>query len=126
MLIDYIVFFLVFTPATYFVKGVWIMTPRDHLWVIFDPICAVFLGVIIIYSVLMEWLFGQTIGKMMLKLKVVTRGGEKIHFRQSLYRFLGRLVDGLFFYLIGILIVNGNDEKQRFGDKIAGTVVIKK
>ncbi len=39
--IDYLVFCLVFFPATYLFKGTWLMTPEDHLWIIFDPICAV-------------------------------------------------------------------------------------
>ena len=36
-LLDYLVFCIVFFPVTYLVKGTWLMTPEDHLWIIFDP-----------------------------------------------------------------------------------------
>jgi|OpeIllAssembly_1097287.scaffolds.fasta_scaffold528109_2 uncharacterized RDD family membrane protein YckC len=49
-LIDYLLFCAVFFPVTYLVKGTWLMTRADHLWVIFDPICGVFL--VIIFTIL--------------------------------------------------------------------------
>jgi uncharacterized RDD family membrane protein YckC len=126
-IIDYIVFCLVFFPVTFLVKGTWLMTPEDHLWIIFDPICGVFLVIIFAYFILLEWLTGYTAGKYLLRMKVLTVDGKKITLKQSLARNFGRLIDGLpFFNLIGIISIYKSGTRQRIGDKLAGTVVISK
>ena len=125
-IIDYLVFCIIFFPVTYLYKGTWLMTPEDHLWIIFDPICAVFLFIIFAYFIFLEWLTGFTTGKYLLRLKVLTLNGKKITLRQSLIRNFGRLIDGLpFFNIIGMVSIYRSEEGQRVGDKLAGTVVIK-
>ncbi len=70
---------------------------------------------------------GQTIGKIALGIKVVGVNGQQITVQQSLIRNLLRIVDSLpVFYIVGIIIASGSPTKQRFGDKIANTVVVKK
>jgi uncharacterized RDD family membrane protein YckC len=123
--IDYIVFCMFFFPITFLVKGTWLMTAEDHLWIIFDPICGVFLAIIFIYFIILEWLTGNTAGKYLLKMRVRTTEGTKISLRQSLARNFGRLIDGLpFFNLIGIISIYRSGTRQRIGDKLAGTVVV--
>lgn len=123
-IIDYIVFCLFFFPITYLVKGTWLMTPEDHRWIIFDPICGVFLVIIFAYFIILEWLTGYTAGKYLLKMKVMSAGGKKITLKQSLARNFGRLIDGLpFFNLIGIISIYRSETRQRIGDKLAGTIV---
>lgn len=125
-ILDYIVFCIIFFPITYLVKGTWLMTPEDHLWIIFDPICGVFLIIIFAYFILLEGFFGFTVGKYLLKLRVRTMDNLSINLRQSLIRNFGRLIDGLpFFHVIGIISIVKSGSNQRMGDKFAGTVVVK-
>ena len=126
-LIDYLVFCIVFFPVTYLVKGTWLMTPDDHLWIIFDPICAVFLVIIFAYFIFLEWLTGFTVGKYLVKMQVRTMDGGKITLKQSLIRNFGRMIDGLpCFHIIGIVSIIKSPVRQRVGDKLAGTVVVDK
>ena len=124
--LDFLIFCIVFFPITYLVKGTWLMTPEDHLWIIFDPICGVFLVVIFAYYILLEGWFGATLGKMILGLKVRSTEDQDITMGQSLARNFGRLIDGLpFMNLLGILSISRSQTKQRIGDKIAKTCVIR-
>lgn len=43
--------------------------------------------------------------------------------KQSVIRNLVRLVDGIFFNLVGVIIIYRSPLNQRLGDKIAKTVV---
>ncbi len=123
LFLDLVVFCIFFFPVTYLVKGTWLMTPEDHLWIIFDPLCAVFLLIMIIYYVLLEWLAGATAGKFILGIRVVNETGGKINFRQSIIRNAGRFIDGLpFLNLAGIISITTSPKKQRIGDRLAKTI----
>ncbi|MBP0905371.1 RDD family protein [Mariniflexile gromovii] len=78
------------------------------------------------YSVLCHILFsGQTIGKMILKIKVVRVDGAPTQWYNLLVRWMLRIVDiWMFFSSIGVLSILLSDKKQRVGDAAAGTVVI--
>lgn len=78
------------------------------------------------YSVVMEWSFrGQTVGKKLLRLRVVDAGGLRLQVHQVLMRNLLRFVDMLpAFYLLGGLVTLFGRRGQRLGDLAAGTVVI--
>ena len=80
----------------------------------------------ILYYLLLEWLAGGTVGKMALGMKIVKVNGEKMDFVASLLRNLLRIVDGLFFYLVGAILIWKSDKKQRLGDRVAKTVVVAK
>jgi uncharacterized RDD family membrane protein YckC len=123
---DLILFCIVFFPVTFLVKGVWLMTPGDHLWIIFDPICAVFLAIIILYYVFLEGLLGFTVGKYILGLHILTTDYTKISLQQSLIRNLLRMVDGTPLNIPGIIFIIRSPIKQRFGDRIAKTIVVRK
>ena len=80
-----------------------------------------------IYVIGMEATVGATLGKMALGLRVVkTDGTSPIGWPASLIRNLLRIVDGLFVYLVGAILVWRSPTRQRLGDRVAGTVVIKK
>ncbi|WP_318344630.1 RDD family protein [Flagellimonas baculiformis] len=78
------------------------------------------------YSLLMHSLFnGQTVGKMLMKMRVVRLDGTPVHWSNLLVRWMLRLVDiWIFLGSIGILSILFSEKKQRVGDAAAGTVVI--
>lgn len=77
------------------------------------------------YFTYLEGSRGQTIGKMVTKIKVVGENGETINMNQAFTRNILRIIDGLIAYLIGAILIWRSDKKQRLGDRIAKTVVIK-
>jgi uncharacterized RDD family membrane protein YckC len=77
------------------------------------------------YFTYLEGSKGQTIGKMATKIKVVGEDGEMINMNQAFTRNILRVIDGLLAYLIGAILIWRSDKKQRLGDRIAKTVVIK-
>src|SRR5262249_47223485 len=78
------------------------------------------------YGMACEWfLRGQTIGKRLLKLRVVDAGGLKLTLPQVVVRNLLRPVDSLpVAYLVGGVASFLSPKGQRLGDLAAGTVVI--
>lgn len=78
------------------------------------------------YSVLCHIIFsGQTVGKMVMNIKVVRLDGAPTEWYNLLVRWMLRIVDvWLFFASIGVLSMLLSDKKQRIGDAAAGTVVI--
>ena len=79
------------------------------------------------YGLFCEWLWrGQTIGKRLLRLRVVDAYGLRLQFSQIVIRNLLRFVDMLpAFYLVGGLAALINARTQRLGDLAANTVVIR-
>lgn len=78
------------------------------------------------YGILMEWAWrGQTIGKRLLRLRVMDAHGLRLQFHQVLLRNLMRFVDSLpALYLVGGLASFFSRRAQRLGDIAAGTVVV--
>ena len=62
-------------------------------------------------------------GKLIAGISVRNPDGGKIMLKQSVIRNLVRLVDGIFFNLVGVIIIYRSPLNQRLGDKIAKTVV---
>ena len=83
----------------------------------------VWLVVAIAYYVVLEARSGDTLGKKLVGLQVVKLDGIPITMRESVVRNVLRLVDGLFFYLVGAIVVWASKKNQRLGDRLAGTVV---
>lgn len=79
------------------------------------------------YGIVMEWWWrGQTIGKRVLRLRVVDAGGLRLHFHQVVLRNLLRFVDSLpLVYLVGGIACLVSRRAQRLGDLAANTVVIR-
>lgn len=130
LVIDGLLFCAILFPVTRVVKGVWIMGASDHRWAnglfITDPLCLVFLALMFLYFFLSEGLLGATLGKGALGLRVVTDGGARPGLARSALRNILRLVDGLpAFNILGVVLILRSPERARFGDRAAGTRVIR-
>lgn len=79
------------------------------------------------YGLALEWLWrGQTIGKKLLRLRVVDAEGLKLQFHQIVVRNLLRFVDSLpLFYVVGGSACWFSRKFQRLGDLAANTLVIR-
>jgi uncharacterized RDD family membrane protein YckC len=84
-----------------------------------------FLGVAIsiLYFIVMEAMFGATVAKLLLKLRVVKDDGSPIGWRESILRNVLRIIDGIALYLVGFIVVCATSNRKRIGDMVAGTVV---
>lgn len=78
------------------------------------------------YGALLEGFWnGQTIGKRLFHLRVIDQSGLPLRIEQAWVRNLMRVVDALpFAYLIGGISVLSSPIMQRFGDRVAGTLVV--
>ena len=79
----------------------------------------------LLYFIVMEATRGATLGKMALGLRVVKTDGSPISWSESIIRNLLRIIDGLFVYLVGAILVWTSPLRQRLGDRAAKTVVIR-
>jgi len=79
------------------------------------------------YSALLEGFWnGQTIGKRLFHLRVMDQDGLPLKMEQAWVRNLMRVFDALpFAYLFGGLSVLTSPSMQRFGDRVAGTLVVR-
>lgn len=81
---------------------------------------------VMIYSVTLESIFeGQTIGKKLIKIKVVKIDGYQAGFGDYLIRWLFRIVENnMLGGLIGLIAMLVSSKTQRMGDMAAGTAII--
>lgn len=77
------------------------------------------------YYIVLEGKLGATVGKMLLGLKVVAEDGSPITYKEAAIRTLLRIIDGLFVYLVGAILVWTSPSKQRLGDRAAHTLVVR-
>lgn len=81
---------------------------------------------VIFYTLILESLLeGQTLGKKLLKIKVVKIDGYQASFGDYLMRWIFRIVDvNLSGGVVGLVSIIASDKSQRLGDMTAGTSVI--
>src|SRR5881397_50505 len=79
------------------------------------------------YGIVLEWHWrGQTIGKRLLRLRVMDAQGLRLQFSQIVIRNLLRFVDMLpAFYLLGGIACLASRRAQRVGDFAANTIVVR-
>jgi uncharacterized RDD family membrane protein YckC len=95
----------------------------EELWFIFTLLWA-FID-ILLYSTIFEGLCGASIGKWCLRMRVIKLDGQPCGFKAAFIRNILLFIDLMFFGLIGYLnMYSSRPRKQRFGDKVAGTVVV--
>jgi uncharacterized RDD family membrane protein YckC len=130
LLVDFLIFCALFFPVTRLVKGVWLMSATDHRWqsglFVTDPLCLIFLAFMAGYFVVLEGLAGATLGKWIMGLRVVRGAGGRPGLVKGLVRNALRVVDGLpTLNILGIILIVTSPERARFGDRVAGTRVIR-
>jgi len=78
------------------------------------------------YFILMEGLYGATVGKKLLSIRVVGKDGNDISLRAATIRNILRPIDRLpNAYILGIVLIATDDDERRVGDKAASTYVVK-
>ncbi|MBC7721768.1 MAG: RDD family protein [Pedobacter sp.] len=82
---------------------------------------------IFFYTLLSELLMnGQTVGKNVMKIKVISLNGNQASFSQYLTRWLFRVIDiWMTSYLLAIIMIAVSEKRQRLGDIVAHTTLIK-
>jgi uncharacterized RDD family membrane protein YckC len=78
------------------------------------------------YYIVCEALSGMTVGKRIVGIRVVAEDGDHVGLGAAVVRNLLRLVDCLFFYLVGALFALTSARGQRLGDRAAGTLVVRR
>lgn len=79
------------------------------------------------YYIAMEGYLGQTLGKMLLGIKVVREDtGDVPGLKAAAIRTVLRIVDGFFSYLVAFIAVLASHKNQRLGDMAAHTLVVRK
>jgi len=80
-----------------------------------------------LYFTILEGRYGQTVGKIVLKLKVLKADGSPINYKDAGIRTILRIIDVVPLvvpYLLGAILIWSSDTKQRLGDRVAHTVVV--
>ena len=78
------------------------------------------------YFTLLEGYRGQTLGKMLMGIKVVREdNGEVPGIGAAAIRTVLRLIDGILAYLVGFISILISSKNQRLGDMAANTLVIR-
>jgi uncharacterized RDD family membrane protein YckC len=86
-----------------------------------------FIAITFVYFIACEGTTGQTLGKRLLGIRVVSGDGAPASFGQVVGRTLLRLVDALpVLYIVGLISVlaTGRGRRQRVGDLAVGTFVV--
>lgn len=79
-----------------------------------------------VYLIVAEAIWGQTLGKKLFGIKVMMQDGRKCTVLAAILRNVFRLIDVIFGgYLLAIIVMTLTPRRQRVGDLIARTVVIK-
>jgi uncharacterized RDD family membrane protein YckC len=115
---------LIFMVLFYFIKTFGQQLPDGTYHLSGFPMVFIMLIVFLYYAVL-EATTGKTIGKYVVRTRVVNAEGLKISWKQAIVRTLMRVIDGFFLYLVAFIAIISSEHRQRLGDMVAKTYVIK-
>jgi len=107
------------TVATTLVAEIFVLFSGQYL---FDINIFLFLGLLWLYSSLLEGFAGQTLGKALFRLKVVSVSGKKLYYDNAAVRNFGKCFLLPVDLLVGLRLKNKRFIK--FFDKFSGTTVI--
>jgi uncharacterized RDD family membrane protein YckC len=78
----------------------------------------------LLYFPIVESINGQTLGKRIIGLKVVTKTGSEISLVESIKRRLLDVIDLFFYGIVAAIVVKNTPDHQRIGDLWAKTIVV--
>jgi uncharacterized RDD family membrane protein YckC len=109
----FVIVALILTNPFFFAFGGWLILP-------------LLLGILqLVYFMILDTSWGGTIGKRVMGLQVQTVNGGKVPFDKAFIRNISKIY-GLFLFLDWLIAVvtAGNDKRQKYTDRIAGTTVV--
>jgi uncharacterized RDD family membrane protein YckC len=124
-------FFIMVLPAALRVAQEAERTQEPSPELIFAILSSVFIYVVL--AVAGQWLYEAlltssswqaTIGKRVLRLKVVDEAGNRISFGRATGRFFAKILSSMFFF-IGFIMIGFTERKRGLHDMLAGTVVVR-
>jgi uncharacterized RDD family membrane protein YckC len=123
-IIDFVIFILIFILGV--IASSFISRNIDSSVTII-VLVSIYASLFVFYDLACETLMnGQSIGKLVMKIKVISLDGTRPTFSQYLLRWLFRIVDfTLSSEMCGLICVAVSDKHQRIGDMVAGTTLIK-
>jgi uncharacterized RDD family membrane protein YckC len=126
LIIDLLLSLIVVVPLAALSGG--INSSNGLLWIqISGPPFFLAMVLWVAYMTLMEGKYGASLGKRVTRLRVVTEDGLPIDLEAALIRNVLRFLDAFPYvvpYLLGAIVAGRSPMKQRFGDRVAETIVV--
>jgi uncharacterized RDD family membrane protein YckC len=114
-----IIFLIIF-----YQKIILLINDYEQMVIFINSIFVYIVSVKIAYQTIFVYLYGQTVGKMAMKIRIVNKFTfDNPTFLESLNRAVARVVSEIFFYL-GFIWANYNPLRESWHDKFAKTIVI--
>lgn len=123
-----IIDYLIYIFANSLIYGEWSSSLSNGISIGLDVInpnvfLCVFLWVLLLPAA--EGTFGQTLGKRLLRVRVLSADYKKVSYGQAIVRHLADILDWLpFFGILGIVVATLNKQNKRIGDLFANTIVV--
>jgi len=109
---------VVLPPSGGEVHSTWVVSVTGYHLVLYLAAC-------LVYYFALEALYGRTVGKRIVGLRVVAGDGTPASTRAILIRTVARIVDALpILYIVGLISMLCGRPRRRLGDRLAGTIVI--
>jgi len=118
--IDALIIFGIETMASRYFVATMDVNLSLFAWVWFGNVVLIFF-----YFWIFESIWSKTPGKWILGLRVVSNDGQRVGWVTSLIRNVLRILDSIFYYLIGAIFFSTTKRHQRLGDLVAKTFVIR-
>ena len=118
----YLVFWLISYAGSFVVES---MSRGNEIYgvvmnIVVSLVCLI---IYILYFVGGWMLAGQTLGKSLLRLRVVRKDGDKLKFRNAIIRLIGYWISTFLFFM-GYWWVIFDKKRQGWHDHLAGTIVV--
>jgi uncharacterized RDD family membrane protein YckC len=126
--IDYMIFFTLYGVFAAIFAGIYGEDPSgDEIGIQALILIGIWAAFCAFYDFLTEaFLNGQSLGKRFVKIRVISLSGTRPTIGQYLLRWVFRVIDfGLTFGTAAVACVTFSEKRQRIGDMLAGTTVIK-
>lgn len=83
------------------------------------------MAIAFVYHFLLEWQTGQTVGKRLFGLVVIRDTGGEIGLVSSFFRNALRLIDGLGYWSVAVVVIVATGSGKRLGDFAGATLVVR-